>query len=81
VIEELMTVQYLVLDDYGSEKSTDWTAETIFTIIDDRIAQMRPTIVTSNLTLADIDRADPRLASRLGGMICVELKGADRRLL
>jgi len=73
-------VRLLVLDDLGAEKASEWTALALYTIISRRVNWMRPTIITSNLTLAEIDKADPRLASRLGGMAQIELTGEDRRL-
>ncbi len=38
-----------VLDDLGREKTSDWTAETIYSIVNARYEDMLPTIVTSNL--------------------------------
>jgi DNA replication protein DnaC len=39
-----------VLDDLGREKGSDWTAETIYAIVNSRYEQELPTIITSNLT-------------------------------
>jgi len=80
VTAELANVRLLVLDDLGAEKASEWTALALYTIISRRVNWMRPTIITSNLTLAEIDAADPRLASRLGGMTVLLLRGEDRRL-
>lgn len=56
----------LILDDLGTEKTTGWTAETAYDIINSRIDNLLPTIITSNLTLSDLSRlADSRLVSRL----------------
>ena len=70
----------LVLDDLGAEKSTDWTWSALYAVIAARINWMRPTIVTSNLSLDEIDALDPRLASRLAGLAVIRLGGRDRRL-
>ena len=80
VVKELADVRLLVLDDLGAERQSEWTALALYTILSRRVNWMRPTIVTSNLTLKEIDAADPRLASRLGGMAQITLTGADRRL-
>ena len=80
VVKELADVRLLVLDDLGAERQSEWTALALYTILSRRVNWMRPTIVTSNLTLDEIDAADPRLASRLGGMAQITLTGADRRL-
>lgn len=44
----------VVLDDLGREKSSDWTTETIYSIVNDRYENERPTIITSNLPTADL---------------------------
>jgi len=70
----------LVLDDLGSQKVSDWTVESLYLLLSKRINDCRPTIVTSNLRLNELNRIDSRLASRLGGMAYQELTGEDRRL-
>jgi len=69
-----------VLDDLGAEKTSDWTGQSIYTLISRRINDCKPTIVTSNLSLSEIDAVDPRRASRLGGMVYYKMTGHDRRL-
>jgi DNA replication protein DnaC len=49
----------LVLDDLGSEKASEWVQERLFSIIDYRYGNMRPTWASSNLSLED-------LASQIG---------------
>lgn len=76
---------FLVLDDLGTEKLSDWVQEKLYAILDWRYGQELPTLVTSNLTLAELAshyRAHgPRLASRIAGMgEEVELRGRDRRV-
>lgn len=39
----------VVLDDLGREKSSDWTSETIYSIVNARYESRLPTIITSNL--------------------------------
>ena len=70
----------LVLDDLGAEKGGDWAAQTIYLLVSSRLNLQRSTIATSNLTLAELDKVDPRLASRLGGLRYFKLAGDDRRL-
>jgi len=38
----------LVLDDLGKEDATEWSVGTVFSVLDTRYEDMRPTIVTSN---------------------------------
>lgn len=56
----------LVLDDLGRERSTAWAAETIYKIIDYRYGETLPTIITSNLSLEEI-QSGARLLKREKG--------------
>lgn len=80
VIEYYSKAYLVLLDDLGAEKVSDWTGQAVYLILSERINSVRPTIVTSNLDLNAIDKYDPRLASRLGGMVCQKMHGKDRRL-
>ena len=73
----------LFLDDIGAEKLTDWVLETFYLIINARYENMRPTIFTSNLSIAELaDKIGDRTTSRIVEMCEVyELKGNDRRIL
>lgn len=44
----------VVLDDLGREKVSDWTGEVIYTLVNGRYESMLPTIVTTNLTGAEL---------------------------
>ena len=79
IVHDLTTIKLLVLDDLASERVTDWTAATVRLIVNTRLDKCLRTIVTSNLTLTEIDAYDPRLASRLGALRYVQIKGEDRR--
>lgn len=72
----------LVLDDLGAEKPSEWVNQTLYLILDRRYAELRKTIVTSNLTLDEIaEKLGDRLPSRLVGMGGIlQLDGPDRRL-
>ena len=50
LVTELINCDLLVLDDLGSEKTTEWTEATLFTIIDQRYRLERPIVVTTNLS-------------------------------
>lgn len=52
----------LILDDLGTENTTPWASEKLFQIMNFRYNERRPTIVSSNRNLDDLD---PRIASRL----------------
>lgn len=82
IIEEYTDCKLLVLDDLGAEKTTEWSLQTLYTIIDRRYRDEQQTIVTSNLTLNQLgDKLDDRISSRLAELCTViELKGQDRRV-
>ena len=80
IIRDLIRPPLLVLDDLGAEKTTDWSLGTLYQIISTRINNMALTIVTTNLTLPELNTFDARLASRLAGMTVMEITGPDRRL-
>ena len=73
----------LFLDDVGVEKSTEWTLETFYLILNARYNDVLPTIFTSNLSPANLsEKWGDRIASRIIGSCDVfRLEGEDRRLI
>lgn len=64
----------LVLDDLGSEMSTDWVRDTMYMMINYRLNHMKPTVITSNLLLGEIaETYHARLASRLAGEFAIDM--------
>lgn len=85
-VDGLNTYNLLVIDDLGSERSTDFMNELIYSVIDTRHKSGKPLIVTTNLSGDNLkhpaDIHSERVFSRLFEMcIPVEVKGADRRKL
>lgn len=60
--EEIRNIDLLVLDDLGTQNSTQWAEEKLFQIIDYRYTHRLPLVVTSNLKLEELD---DRIRSRL----------------
>jgi DNA replication protein DnaC len=60
--EEIRNATLLVLDDFGTENATGWAQEKLFQIINYRYINRLPMIITSNLSLNEIDE---RIRSRL----------------
>lgn len=80
--EQLADRDVLVLDDLGTERATDWTAERLYAVINRRWLEERPTVVTTNLPPDEFETAiGPRAFSRLvgNGAVSLRLGGADRR--
>lgn len=81
VMKTLTDADLLVLDDAGAEKWTEWTEPTLYTIIDERYANKKAIIITTNSDLEGLEkkigfRAMDRLLE-----VCeiVENKGASFR--
>jgi DNA replication protein DnaC len=71
----------LFLDDLGAEKMTEWVAETFYLIVNRRYNEMLPTVITSNLPVAELaERIGDRTVSRIVEMCdVVEISGKDDR--
>jgi len=83
LLELVETVDFLVLDDFGMQKDTSWTYEQLTSIVDARLIEELPTIITSNFTLellAANGIEGERIASRIR-QLCeiVLIKGKDYR--
>lgn len=72
----------LILDDLGAEKTTDWTTEKLFTVIDNRYRYNKPMIFTTNCSSKELkERIGHRTFSRIME-ICqpIKLECDDYRL-
>jgi len=63
--DELRDMPLLILDDLGTQNATPWAEEKLFQILNHRYLGRRPTVITTNQPLDDLD---PRLSSRLTDM-------------
>lgn len=65
----ISSVPYLIYDDFGVCKDTDWREENSFSLLDMRCDNQKPMIFTSNLFLEDLkEKMEPRLYSRITGI-------------
>lgn len=80
-MRRLTHAQLLLLDDLGAAKTTEWTEEITYRIVNHRYEHELPTLITSNVPPAELAKIlGHRVASRLGEMAHrVVLKGPDRR--
>ena len=95
-VQAVKNTPFLVLDDLGAEKMTEWVGEQLFCIVNHRYNEQLPTVVTSNYSptqviahMATVDKGGnviddlqgQRIMSRIYGM-CerVEIRGADWRM-
>ncbi len=71
-----------LIDDLGREKVSDWTGETIYTLVNGRYERVLPTIVTTNLTGAELAASVywPVISRLAEGGELVRIGAADYRL-
>ncbi len=62
----------LVIDDIFRTKSNDWATGIMFEIIDMRVDDKLPTIITSNFSLEQIGMISSALSSRINNACCFE---------
>jgi len=95
-VQAVKDTPFLVLDDLGAEKMSEWVGEQLFCIVNHRYNERLQTVVTSNYSpreiiahMATVDRRGnviddmqgQRIMSRIYGM-CerVEIRGVDWRM-
>jgi DNA replication protein DnaC len=65
-LQIVLSCDLLILDDLGTEFATSFTASTLYNIINTRMIESRPVIVSTNLDPAEIEgKYGQRMASRL----------------
>lgn len=62
LFDRVKDIDLLILDDLGTENPSPWAQEKLFQIIDYRYTQSRPTVITTNTRVEDME---DRLRSRL----------------
>ncbi|MFB9399100.1 ATP-binding protein [Streptomyces echinatus] len=80
-LQSLTRCPPLLQDDLGAAKTSEWTEELTYRLINHRYEHLRPTLITSNLTTDALRAAlGDRVSSRLAQMTeRVTLDGGDRR--
>lgn len=66
ILDYYSFVDYLILDDLGSERPTEWALSILQMILNNRYEEILPTIITSNFDLDTLSELlDDRIASRI----------------
>jgi len=84
-LDAISRVPMLVLDDLGAERDTSYSAELMYTVINTRYNAQKPTIVTTNLDLAEMQSEEDmwraRIYDRVIEMcpITIRMQGESRR--
>ena len=81
--EALQSCDLLIIDDFGAEYSSDFSAKQIFSVINSRLLAGGKMIISTNYSLSDITQLyDGRLASRIAGNFKpISFYGNDIRLI
>jgi len=81
IVEELCNIPFLMLDDFGVQRNTDWALEMLYNLVDARYADERFTIITTNKPLDEIQQlSEGRIYSRLMEMCkIIDMESLDYR--
>ncbi len=81
ILEHMCNIPYLILDDFGVQRGTEWETEMLYDLVDARYGDENFTIVTSNQSRAELEQvAGGRVLSRLVEMCyVVDMQGQDYR--
>lgn len=73
----------LIIDDLGTELAGQFVTTALYSLVNDRLLEGKPTIISTNLTVDDLsNRYSPQIASRLRGSYRrVAFVGDDIRLI
>jgi len=80
-LRRLNKADLLIMDDLGKEKYTEWAAEQLFSLLDNRYRDCKPVIITTNYTPQQLaKRVDEAVMSRLVGTCALlSMNGQDYR--
>lgn len=80
--QRIMECDLLILDDLGTEMQTSFVSPALYSVINGRILEGRPSIISTNLSLGELSRRyTPQIASRLmGEYVNLMFMGQDIRL-
>lgn len=64
LLKDLATSEFLIIDDFGTERATDWAGEKFYQIVNKRYINKKVTFYTSNYDLRTL-RYDDRITNRI----------------
>ena len=82
-IKRYMACDLLILDDLGTEMTTQFTVAALYQIVNSRLLSNKATIISSNLPAGELERRySPQIASRLLGTYeLYQFRGSDIRMM
>ena len=81
IVRQCIDVVILVLDDLGPEKNSEWSEAQVYLILNSRIENLKPTIVSTNMDkkIPYEEIFNERIASRLYLFNSKPVNGGDKR--
>lgn len=82
-VNSLLDYDYIILDDLGAHRATDWAIETLYLILDQwESHEKKGLICTTNLSMDEVAKTfSDRIASRLAASCrLIKLDGDDKRI-
>ena len=64
LLNDLVKAEFLVIDDFGTERATDWAGEKFYQIVNNRYISKKVTFYTSNCNLTTL-KYDDRISNRI----------------
>lgn len=64
LLSDLVNTDFLVIDDFGTERATDWAGEKFYQIVNNRYINKKVTFYTSNCNLTTL-KYDDRITNRI----------------
>lgn len=77
--ENVRSVDVLALDDFGAQSDTPWAREKLYQLVNHRLVNGLPLVITSNWTLPEFAPYHARIASRLRSATHVHITAPDAR--
>ena len=76
----IVDADLVILDDMGSEFISNFTGSVLYNIINDRMNQNKPTIVSTNFSTTELnEKYNERIISRISSFIPIHFEGNDIR--
>ena len=80
IFKPLLDAGVLILEDCAAGKQSEFTTDTLLHVLDNRLEHCKPTIITSNLSPENLEKAfGQRVGSRLHTFMIIRLAGEDKR--
>lgn len=67
-MQDIIDADLMIIDDLGTEFATSFTSSELFAILNNRLLEKKPVVISTNLSLGDIkERYGDRISSRIMG--------------